>query len=834
MGGMNEKLAIEVRDAKCMDCRLSTEADTVCVTGSGPLEADIMVVGKMPNSSAYQASLEADLAESGIDPATVMFTSALKCRNLEVEAGTKTSIKACQPYLHREIEIVKPKWILALGNEALSITTGHSGIMKYRGRLIDKGTHAVFPTISPASVSRNPGQRPSYMADLKLFLAEMQGKADAIDKPKMLVIDTMPKLKKLKDLLSRAEYLSYDVETFSIPPGSEWAPNAKIVSLSGTMGVDGRQVVWALPLFHPESVWQKKWKAVLQFIKPELEKVPRQIAQNGKYDDRWLRQFGVRTEQTFDDMLAAHLVDENVSKGLKQQAAMRLGVRPWAIDTKELLTTPIKKVLTYNALDTYYTYHLYAELKSLLAQQPRLARIFKFILMPASQILTDVERRGVWIDRERLQTNHRIALQTRAHLDEQLMEWVPDSSLWPTDSKGRPREVNFNASIFLRWLLFEHLKLPVVNRGKEKDDGSPGDPSVAEEVMQILRLEHPHPVIDLLMERSKWQKYCSAFLSAYEELLDENDRIHTTFKLYGTVTGRLSSGKSDAEKITSRAPIRGVNLQQVPRDPFIRSLFGSAPGYTFVEADFSQVELRVVAFLSRDRTMLHLYNTGQDIHRATAAWVLGVPESSVSKDDRKKAKAVNFGFVYGMGAPKFVKTAFEKYDVVFSLEEAQSIRRQYFELYAGLLPWHARQRRLVSLHRRVQSPLGRIRHLPDIDSADKYVRGEAERQAINSPVQSFASDMTMLAMIEIDRQFKEKNIDGNFISTVHDALLFEIADRDAARALPIIKYTMENLGSLKKKFGVELDIPIVADLKVGRTWGEAKELTEEEVYDYSG
>jgi DNA polymerase-1 len=151
---------------------------------------------------------------------------------------------------------------------------------------------------------------------------------------------------------------------------------------------------------------------------------------------------------------------------------------------------------------------------------------------------------------------------------------------------------------------------------------------VKEEVMQHLRMEHPHPVIDLLMERSKWQKYCSAFLSSYGELLDDNDRIHTTFKLYGTVTGRLSSGKSEAEKITSRAPIRGVNLQQVPRDPFIRSLFGSAPGYTFVEADFSQVELRVVAFLSRDRTMLHLYNTGQDIHRATAAWVLGIAESS--------------------------------------------------------------------------------------------------------------------------------------------------------------------------------------------------------------
>jgi DNA polymerase I-like protein with 3'-5' exonuclease and polymerase domains len=144
-------------------------------------------------------------------------------------------------------------------------------------------------------------------------------------------------------------------------------------------------------------------------------------------------------------------------------------------------------------------------------------------------------------------------------------------------------------------------------------------------------------------------------------------------------------------------------------------------------------------------------------------------------------------------------------------------------MYSGLLPWHARQRRLVHHNRRVQSPLGRIRHLPDIDSGDKFVRGEAERQAINSPVQSFASDMTMLAMIEIDRQFREHNIEGYFISTVHDALLFEIKDADVARALPIVKYTMENLRSLKKKFGVDLDVPMVADIKVGQNWGEAEE-----------
>lgn len=206
--------------------------------------------------------------------------------------------------------------------------------------------------------------------------------------------------------------------------------------------------------------------------------------------------------------------------------------------------------------------------------------------------------------------------------------------------------------------------------------------------------------------------------------------------------------------------------------------------------------------------------------------------SQVTKDDRKKAKAVNFGFVYGMGWRKFILTAFEKYELHFSEAEAQQVRRLFFEQFKGLLPWHARQRRIVNEYGRVQSPLGRIRRLPDVFSGEQGVRAEAERQAINSPVQSFASDMTMLSMLEINRKFKKKGIEGYVIGTVHDALLFEIADHDVARALPIIKDTMENL-PLEKKFGVVLDIPIVSDLKVGTHWGDARELTPEEVYNYA-
>ena len=825
----------DIRDEGCTKCRLGEDADAVCIMGKGRLKSKIMVVGRMPNSREYQRTLEADLQEAGLDTTNMYFTSAVKCRNFEMNVGTRMVKTCASEYLMAEISVVKPEWILVMGNEALLAVTGHSGIMKYRGKVIEKHGAKVVPTISPMAVSRNPGQRQSYIADLNYFASQVFEKGAKIPPPKIALVDTKDKIKALKRLLDTSELLSYDVETYSTPAGSEFAPNAQMISLAGTSLVNGQVKVWALPLAHPESPFRSSWRSVLRFLAPSLERTPKLIAHNGKYDCRWLRHFGVNVDVTYDTMLAVHLLNENLPKSLKFQAQNRFGVSPWAIDTKDLRRAPLRDVLVYNALDTYYTYHLYLDTKRQLTEQPRLARIFKLLLTPANNILIDVERRGVWMDREKLQTNYHIAQEMRAEMEEKLATFLPDDpekAGWPSGGKrGRLRDINWNPSIFLRWYVFDWLGLPVVRRGKGKEDGRPGDPSVAEDVMLELKREPGHPAVDLLLERSKWQKYCSAFLSAYEELLDENDRIHTTFKLYGTVTGRLSSGKAEADKITARAPVRGVNLQQVPRDDFIRGLFGAAPGYTFVEADFSQIELRVVAFLSRDKTMMHLYQTDQDIHAATASWVLGIPMSKVSKEDRKKAKAVNFGFVYGMGAPKFVKTAFEKYEVRFTLEEAQDIRKTFFEQFQGLLPWHARQRRLVSENRRVQSPIGRARHLPDIDSGDRQVRGEAERQAINSPVQSFASDLTLLSMVLLDGELRAAEIDGRFISTVHDALLFEIRDDHVRTALPIIKRTMENL-PLKQKFGVEVDVPIKVDIKVGRHWGNALELSPEQVYNY--
>lgn len=832
-------IALEnLRDPACTMCRMSMDAESICVLGKGTTRSTIMVVGKMPNSKKFHQEIESQLAEVGLDGHEIFYSSAIKCRNFERDPSNK-DVKTCKSYLEAELEIVKPKWVLALGNEALLALTGHSGIMKYRGKPITKGRTTIIPTISPSSVNRNPGQRAGYIADLQFFANEVKGvKPDAFE-PDIKYIDTMDKLRLLEKLLRRATTVVYDIE--SVDPGTEFHPDARMVSISFTFvyrDKEGRKKLGcvALPLYHPESPFRTKWRAVLRFLAPALEAIPVHMGHNTKYDARWCRQFGVRMRTDHDSLLMAHSLDENRQKGLKPQAQSRLGVAPWGIDTKSLIDTPLYEVLEYNAKDTFYTYHISLIMLKELKKLPRQYRLYKKLMMPSSEEYVEAERRGVWMDRERLATRTKVAADMRDDLDAQLMEWVPEPGThgWPTTGRrGKPNEINFNASNWLRWWLFDYLEFPVLERGKEKDDGRPGDPSVKEAVIQNLTEATGHPALKLLAERSKWQKYCSSFLGTYAEQLDENDRLHTTYKLHGTVTGRTSSGKVDEEKLTATRGKRhrGVNLQQVPRDPFIRGLFGAAPGYAFVEADFSQVELRIAAFCARERQMLHLYATGVDLHLATAARTTGKPLSQVTKDERKKAKPTNFGFLYGMSWSKFIKTAWENYGIKFTPAEAEATRAAFFEAYPDLVKWYGRQKRLVRDFGRVESPMGRVRHLPDIYSPDRGVKAEAERQAINSPVQAMASDMLLLSMIYIGKKFRELGIDGYVIGTVHDACNFEIAETDLWRALPIIKDTMENL-PMEEDFGVYLDVPIIADLKVGKHWGDARELSAEEVYEW--
>lgn len=403
-----------VRQAACTKCPLSGFVDDpreICTTGSGAIDASIMVVSKMPDSKKYRELVTRELRQAGINTSDVLFTGAVKCATYE-RSPSRKDVKVCSSeYLTREIEIVNPNWILALGNEALQATAGKSGITKYRGQTFGYGDATVFPTVSPAMVLRNPQYLTGWKADISFFANMVLGRNTEEHIVRYRVVDSKEQLHTLVKYLKNADVVAYDVETNGF---EEFKSDSAIVTLSLTLNGPKykRPATFVIPLFHPQSVWRKSWTKVLQVVAPHLTSIRKQIAHNGKFDDRWLRQFGVEVTCTFDTMLAAHLIDENRSKSLKNLARTMLGAPAWDISTKNLLSTPMDIVAEYNAHDTYWTYQLYLMLREQLIERPRLARLFMRLMMPASADLTESERRGIWTDRERLASNTKIAYDT--------------------------------------------------------------------------------------------------------------------------------------------------------------------------------------------------------------------------------------------------------------------------------------------------------------------------------------------------------------------------------------------------------------------------------------
>jgi DNA polymerase-1 len=315
----------------------------------------------------------------------------------------------------------------------------------------------------------------------------------------------------------------------------------------------------------------------------------------------------------FDTLLAAHLLDENRGNGLKPLSRSFLGADLYESGIS-FGGSQLNKLAIYNGKDADYTLRLYHLFREELRARPRLARLFKFLVMPACNAFVDIERNGFFIDVERLKERHFEALDQIRKITATILDHCPVE---------KRVGANLRSPLFLGWFFFEHLELPVLEIGARS-----GRPSTKESV--LLRLRHLHPAVEMLMELRKWQKYESTYTRNWIDRLRDagRPRLFTLYNLSGTVTGRLSS-----------------NMQQVPRDTFIRSIIGSRKGWSFIEADFAQVELRIAAMLSRDPSLVRAFSVGSDPHLDTAVSILNKPPGEITKEERKMAKAVNFGFL---------------------------------------------------------------------------------------------------------------------------------------------------------------------------------------------
>lgn len=768
--------------------------------GSGSRKAKIMVVGEAPGAReddehrAFVGPAGRLLRESllavGIEPNDCYITNAAKCRPPDNRTPEWSEIKTCRDeYFWQEWDRVRPSFVLALGNSALRAITGKARITANRGSTWEVRGATVLATFHPAYVLRSPYHGGAYRADIAKLARLVGGQStNEASKTAVKIVRTKDHLKWLRRQLLAHNEVAIDFETNyhkKVQEYSFWHPEFRLVSVAFTWE-EGQGAF--LPLHHPEGPW-KDPDAAFRVLKAALERPELKLfGHNFPFDARCAATVGVYLKQTFDTMLAAHMLDENRLKGLEPLAEIELGADPYKINVGDVgaHNVPLRKLALYNCQDTDYTFRLRNRFKAQLKEEPRIARVFSKLMMPAANAMVPVQMGGVWIDPDRYRKRLKATIKKRDRSEARLRESCGSINLRSSQQVAK-------------WLFGPRsrggLGLPIVERTKKKA------PSTAERV--ILRLARESPELRELLEYRKWEmKYIRTYFAQWSRV-DEHSRFHPDYKLFGTVTGRLSG-----------------DFQQVPRDPWMRSIIGAPPGWVFVEADYSQIELRLAAWIANERRLLRLFALGEDAHLNTAVAILGKRPEDITVEERKHGKSVNFGFLYSMGPKKFVEYCFENYELIITQEQAEAYYDGFHRSYPSIRKWHDRQRRLVHRYERVHSPIGRVRHLPTVRSSDTSVQREAERQAINSPVQSLASDLMLLSLVRLHNRLPRTV--ARVVGTVHDSILFEVREDFVDEIVPQIHEGMVDMDDPRRKFGLELTVPIEVEVKVGQHWGEGE------------
>lgn len=504
----------------------------------------------------------------------------------------------------------------------------------------------------------------------------------------------------------------------------------------------------------------------------------RTVFQNGKFDTLFLEwKLGVKLPIHHDVMVMGTAYDLSAEHGLKAMAKQYLGVEDWDISTKEKTKMDDAKVIPYLKCDVKYTFGLFVFFMRHMTEQQM--KVYEHLLKPAYLMYRDVERKGIYIDVEALEA---VRKQYKAEEAAKLAELK------------RVYDINWNSPQQVADALFNKEGLPV-----QKLSEKTGKPSADAKVLKKLAAKG-YKLPQMLLDYKFYYGANSKFLNKWGEYAAYDGRIHPNFNITNVVTGRTSC--SDP------------NLQQVPRNKELRSLYHAPKGRVFIEADYSQLELRIAADYANEPTMLKIYREGGDIHTETAKSLSGT--DTPTKEQRNKAKAVNFGFLYGMSAKGFIEYAFDSYGQVFTKAEAEKYRELFFAKYNRLLPWHEEMAIECEMLGGVANRFGRFRHLPKIYSSEGWERGEAVRRAINTPVQGTGSDLLLLSAIQIHKELGPK-YDVSIVGTVHDSILAECPEEYAEVVEKEIRRIMAHPAGMDV-FGVTLKVPLECDVGIG-PWG---------------
>ncbi len=582
--------------------------------------------------------------------------------------------------------------------------------------------------------------------------------------------------------LQDAEYFAFDTETTGLDYMS-----AEIVGLSFSVA-DGEAAYVPLAHDYPGAPVQLDRDIVLERMRPLLEDpAVAKVGQNLKYDMSVLARYGIELRGIrHDSMLESYVLDSIATR--HNMDALALKYLSHATIHFEDIAGKGKKQLGFNEIDLEIaapyaaedadvTGRLHRHLWPRLQQTASLQNLYEELEIPLIPVLSCIERTGVMVDADALREQSAALSRRILAFEEQAFELAGQRF-----NLGSPKQI--------QGVLYEGMGLPVLSRTPK------GQPSTAESVLQQLAEDFPLP--KLILEHRSLSKLKSTYTDALPARIHPlTGRVHTNYHQAVTATGRLSSSEPNLQNI----PIRTAEGRQ------IRQAFIAPPGYRLLAADYSQIELRIMAHLSKDPGLCTAFAAGADIHRATAAEVFAIPSEAVSTEQRRRAKAINFGLIYGMSAFGLAR------QLDIERREAQAYIDLYFARYPGVQDFMDRTREAAREQGYVETLYGRRLYLPEIRARNAQRRQYAERTAINAPMQGTAADIIKRAMIGLDHWLAEGAIDARMIMQVHDELVFEVAEGDLERARKSIASRMEAAG--------DLSVPLLVDVGTGVNWDEA-------------
>lgn len=608
-------------------------------------------------------------------------------------------------------------------------------------------------------------------------------KAIAPEKLDYQAVTTEAQFAALLDKLSRADTIGIDTETTSLD-----AMNASLVGIS--IAFQAGEAVY-IPVGHsltaaPE---QLDLQDVLGRLKPHLgNPALKKIGQNLKYDQHVFANYGIALNGIAGDaMLASYIIESHLGHGLDELSERWLGLETITYESlcgkgaKQIgfADVAIGQATEYAAQDADFALRLEAHLRAQMDEKQ--LEMYEKMELPVAQVLFEMERNGVQIDRAEL-------ARQSAELGAELMKLEQQAYA------AADQPFNLNSPKQLQEILFDKMGIPT--KGLKKT--AKGGISTNEAVLEQLAPDYPLPKI--ILQNRSLAKLKSTYTDKLPEMISPKDgRVHTTYAQAVAITGRLASNNPNLQNI----PIRTAEGRRV------RRAFTAPQGSVIVSADYSQIELRIMAHLSGDKTLIAAFQNGEDVHRRTAAEVFGTAPENVSSEQRRYAKTINFGLIYGMGQYGLAKS------LGIDNLSAKNFIDRYFARYPGVAEYMQRTKEQAAAQGYVETLFGRRLYLPDIRNKNANARAGAERAAINAPMQGTASDLIKRAMIDVSRWLVSDDLKSKLIMQVHDELVLEVVETE-------LDFVKEKLPQIMAKVdGGLLDVPLVAEVGVGENWEEA-------------